>query len=108
MLMSESRTARPIGGSFVALAVCTLVPSVTFANVNVVGRPEAGETISAQNAQEARAPARTLTDPDQLTEKIRAILGLEDGEEAAGSESHPFTTKRASSDGDITPVDKFP
>ena len=103
-------------GPLAALPVCIAISAVAYANENIVGRPNrdpnADTAISAADAAAARAPdERILTSPTQLTEKIRSVLRLPNSKQilkAFGDENHPFTTKRASSQGDISPVSKFP
>lgn len=101
-----------------AICLCT---DAARANENVVGRPRPGSTVSEQDASAAQIqPQRTLRDARQLSEKIRAVMSarLTPPPPSPGSlalppqptngQSHPFTTKNASADGEAGPVDKFP
>src|SRR6516165_1478168 len=93
---------------------------VAFAQENVVGRPRAGVAITEQDTTRAQEQTeRTLTDPKMLSEKVRAVLGITEIEPTGlepkalppkpyNGKSHPFTTKNASGDGGMSPVDLFP
>lgn len=92
-----------------------LQPGLASGNENVVGRPRPGLAISDQDAASAQVQSqRILTDPNQLSEKVRAVLGIRKiapfglPVEALDGKSHPFTTKNASSDGNVSPVDRYP
>ena len=109
--MRDSKT--PLLAKICAGVISTFMVASTgaHANENVVGRPTKGLSISTENLAVAQAPARMLTSATQLSDKVRTVLGLPNSDvapEAFGDEGHPFTTKRASSQGDIVPVDKFP
>ncbi|MGE3987015.1 trypsin-like serine peptidase [Pseudorhodoplanes sp.] len=97
-----------------------LLSDPAFSNENVVGRPGAGAAaITAQDAAGAQVMTqRMLTNPAQLSEKIRAVMNLRVPPPGVGrlalpaeplnGQSHPFTTKNASAEGGIGPVDQFP
>lgn len=94
-----------------ALAAFTLQSSAAWADENVAGGPKEDVSITEANAKSAQVQQeRTLTDPKKLSDKTRAILGLEGrpAGEAAGTAGHPFTTKRASADNSVEPIVKFP
>lgn len=93
---------------FAVLTTLAMASATTHANDNTVGKPKEGTEITAENASKAQAPDRVLTNPDQLPERVRSNLGLGLGPEAFGEKNHPFTTKRASSENGITPVDQGP
>jgi len=85
------------------------------ANENVVGRPRPGLAISEQDSTAAQVQTqRILTDPTKLSQKLRDIFhitvvrpfGLPP--EQLDGKSHPFTTKNASAEGGISPVDLYP
>jgi len=81
------------------------------ANENVVGRPAPGPAVAPATTQAPKPLLPILTDPTQLTERVRLVLGIGPGEvrpRAGGDANHPFTTRAASSEGSNTPVDKFP
>jgi V8-like Glu-specific endopeptidase len=93
-----------------SLCAVAIVSASASANENVSGRPKEGATISSQDAAAAIAPNRILNG-SQLSEKIRSALSIPIGDlepRAFGDRKHPFTTKNANSEGDISPVDRFP
>ena len=78
--------------------------------LNTACQSQEGVAISTADVGGAQAHDRMLR-PTQLTDKIRSILDIENSDvapEAFGDRNHPFTTKRASSQGDSTPTDEFP
>lgn len=115
--MSKLRT---LPFSLALFSAFWLYLDVASANENVVGRPRPGTAIAQQDTAGAQVQTqRMLTDPRQLSEKVRAVLNIRlpppglmapqalpvadlDGK------SHPFTTKNASADDGIDPVNKFP
>jgi V8-like Glu-specific endopeptidase len=105
--------SRALTMGLVLFGAFLLYSGAASANENVVGRPRPGVTISAQDVSRAQVrPQRTFTDPSMLSEKVQAVLGVI-GRRALppaqfNGKSHPFTTKTASAEGDISPVDKFP
>lgn len=104
----------------VALALLLHNPPLASANENTVGRPRSGASISQQDAAAAQVQTqRQFTDPSKLSEKIRAVMGVRILPPDAvipfalpprptNGQSHPFTTKTASADGGVAPVDSFP
>jgi V8-like Glu-specific endopeptidase len=104
--------------ALVVLGAVCIGPGSGHANENVVGRPSPESTISPQDAANAQVHSqRTLTDPRQLSEKVRAVLGLSSNAppvamalppEEFGGKRHPFTTKNASAENDSTPTEKYP
>jgi V8-like Glu-specific endopeptidase len=82
--------------------------SVAHANENVVGRPPPGPAVAPATGQDPLPRMPIVTDPAQLTQRVRDALGITNDPAAAGEAGHPFTTKSASSDGNIDPVDKYP
>ena len=121
--MSKLRTL-PL--SLTLFSAFWLYLDVASANENVVGRPRPGVALSEQDTSGAQVRARTLTDPSKLSEKIRAIMGVRIIQlqppptqppvaapfalplQPFNGQSHPFTTKNASADGGIEPVNKYP
>ena len=107
--MVKSRT---LAMSLVFFGGIWLYSGAASANENVVGRPRPGVAISEQDSTAAQVQTqRTLTDPGMLSEKIRAVMGVRRPPgpfapfalpaEPRDGQSHPFTTKNASSDGGI-------
>lgn len=100
----------PITKSVCAFLLLLSPAVVVSANENVVGRPADAVERAAADESLPR-PNRELSDPSQLSPKIRSILGLSTSgivSQAFGTEGHPFTTQRASSVDDIAPVDRAP
>jgi V8-like Glu-specific endopeptidase len=112
--------ARVVSITLAMFGVFLLHFGVAFAQENVVGRPRAGVAITEQDTTRAQEQTeRTLTDPKMLSEKVRAVLGITEIEPTGlepkalppkpyNGKSHPFTTKNASGDGGMSPVDLFP
>lgn len=94
---------------------CLAFFSSAQANENVVGKPRANTGITQQDARSAKVQTeRTFTDPKMLSEHVRSVLRIRDRDPAAlppetlNGTRHPFTTKSASGQGGLSPVDKFP
>ncbi len=93
------------------LSLLLSTASVASANENVVGRPTRGVEPAVADEQSVAIPNRQLSDPAELSPRIRSILNFPDGEiglRAFGTGHHPFTTQRASSVDDIAPIDRSP
>lgn len=109
--MSNNKIQRTVVAFAVASSAFAIVSTGAIANENIGKKPTQGAQITSENAAQARAPARFLTSPKQLTDKIREVLQLPNSDiapQGSGSANHPFTTKRASSQSGISPVDKIP
>lgn len=118
--MPVSKILTPVLASLALSGASWLYLGEASANENVRGRADTGVTISQQDASGAKIQTqRTLTDPSKLSEKIRAAMNVGVTGQTGNTrfalpvrplngQSHPFTTKNASADGGIGPVDKFP
>src|SRR5688500_11562581 len=106
------RNTRAVAVSLALFGILLLQVEAGFANENVVGRPRAA-TITEQDKASARVQTqRTFDDPRMLSERVRNVLHIQiQGSEALtvqplDGKTHPFTTKNASADGEMGPVDK--
>lgn len=108
------RNARAVSVSLALFGLVSLHVAAGSANENVVGRPRAAPMTEQDKASARVQTQRTFDDPRMLSERVRTVLHMRIHEAAAlpalplEGKSHPFTTKNASADGDIGPVNKYP
>jgi len=107
--------AKALPLSFALSCAFCLYFDTASANENVVGRPRPGTAITEQDTAAAQIHSqRMLTDASQLSDQIRDVMHIKLQMPAAlppalnDGKSHPFTTKNASADGGIGPVNNFP
>ena len=113
MIKSHNSILHPLCFCFALLFVFApgCPNGITANGLNTVCQAQAGGAISSADAGGAQAHDNRMLRPTQLTDKIRSILNVPNSDvapEAFGDMNHPFTTKRASAQGDSTPTEEFP
>jgi V8-like Glu-specific endopeptidase len=106
--------ARAVSVSLALFGILSLQVGAGSANENVVGRPRA-PTITEQDQASARVQTqRTFNDPRMLSERVRNVLHIKIFQAEAlpvdplDGKTHPFTTKNASADEEMAPVNQYP